>query len=109
MSFANQNILTIIRRPLNPPFLAVSTLENEYAMSKLSGNEYMLYIILASNCNGYKYSFCPKYIQDRGFMSISTAKRALEALKEKGFIVDNKFYVCHPELQKELTEMTTQY
>ena len=31
-------------------------------------------------------------------MSISTAKRALVALKEKGFIVDNKFYVCHPEL-----------
>ena len=88
MRYANQKQITIKKVPIQKgkPFLMV---ENEIifnAAKTLQGNEFKLWCYFAANCDGYEFALSQKAVEEQIGMSKSTYYRAVNALKESGYL-----------------------
>ena len=77
-NYANQKHLKIVKK-LNPVFTSITQLDWIYAKKKLSPAEFTLYLLLATNEDGYEFDFSPQLIANTGLMDVSTARKARKA------------------------------
>lgn len=108
MSVPNQKIIEIHKPDITPPFLQVSETDWQEAFKTLTRCGFGLYLYLSQNTNGYKFEFSPQAIANLGLMAKGTATKARQELEEKGYIVDNIFYVESLEKRKRRFEINSQ-
>ena len=113
MSVPNQKSLTIIKPTITTPFLQINETDWQEAFVNLKPTTFAVYLHLAQNANGYVFEYSPQAIANSGLMAKGTASKARQELEDKGYIVDNIFYVqskqrreLHEEIQKEIKRMT---
>lgn len=92
MSYANQKIITINRelpkQGTKEPYLCIYADRLSMAAENLNNTAFKLYIYLITNANNFKLEFSPQHISNNYGISLSSARRAITELIEKGYVVE---------------------
>lgn len=92
ITYPNQKTITIHRNRVSgtegETFLAISRTTLEEAARDLTGNELKLYLFLASDKDGFRRAFSPKYFGITYGVSADTARKLVIQLIKKGYLVD---------------------
>lgn len=108
MSFNNQRHLTIHKKKKDI-FVYYSREAMQKATTNLRGNDFMLWVILASNQDSYEFDFSPRAISNEWGMAYDSVKTAFGNLIKKGYIVEKEngkcdFYDTLESVPKKATE-----
>lgn len=106
MSYPNQKILTVCRRPQShKDFTTLNNSVMRYVIRDLSTSALAVYWELVSNKDGFRYEFSPAAFEKRGIMPESSARRGRQELEKKGYIVGNNFYEEPPRVREMRRQM----
>ena len=87
VSFPNQKVFRIHKEKPAGAFLMISK-DNFYnAYQDLDYAGTILYLYIASNCDGYELSFSPQAVHDTLGMPESTCRDQVKKLIEKGYLI----------------------
>lgn len=94
--YANQKTLTINKPSLTKDDIKVLIKREtlEAAARNLTGNEFKLYMYLASNADGYELDFAPKFFKRDYGVGEDTARKCMKNLEEKGYLVVKDGFEC---------------
>ena len=90
--YANQKTITINKPQCDRDDVKVILKREtiEAAARNLTGNEFKLYIYFASNSDGYKLDFSPKYFESIYGITAETTRKLVKQLEEKGYLVQKE-------------------
>lgn len=90
MSVPNQKVITIHKPKYYQGFLQIGIDQWQAAYRDLNKGDFGLYLCLCGNMDGYRLELSPAAICPRLGYSDSTYRRAVEHLKEKGYLIHPK-------------------
>lgn len=112
---ANQKILTISKEVVSKdsgkehPYIVAYVDTIQKASRDLKGNVFKVYIYLICNQNGFRFGLSPQDISNKMGISVDSARDAINALIEKGYISlldDCKFeYIFFDRIENKPIEL----
>lgn len=91
-TYPNQNIVTIEKEATdaNNLYAKINLKAIQLAMKDLNGTQFTVWMYFAKNKAGYEFAVSPRDAMDNYGISKNTFYRALDVLKEKGYLVPDE-------------------